>query len=539
VTRTRNTPLLIVRGLTIVAVAIVAVVVILLLTGKRSYELNLRMADADGLRTGSQVLLGGIPVGTVTRETVSGNTVIVHLGVNPHQVKIGRGVRASVVAANLLGEEYVQLSPGKASEPLPSGTTLKESATTAPTALDQLIDVMDGSTRARLADLLVEAGLAVSGRKTQVSDVLRQLPLSVNAATRLLTTMVHDNHTLSDLVANSDQFITRINQQSGDLKTLIGTASRAGSVLASNADNLQTLVVNATHTMRTFTTVFASGRTTLVRLVPSLDYVTQAAPEIDDVLTEVKPFTQAAVPVLDQAASVSPVLSKLADQATPTIKRAIPDLVDLNTDARLSKPLAGWLGLSAPRFFDILGGWPDAVQYRNASSHVFGGDFYLDPIVVLNAADHGASAVQQCKNLLGIKSTAILRTIGKLAAAEQARATGCAGGAQAVGTTHTNDQPLAGVSTTVNRVTTTVSHTLTTAANGVKTTVSGVVSKLAGGVSSVIKNVGQSAGNTISKVTAGVASHLPAIGHRTRSAGPQTTTTSTTLVTLLNYLTGK
>src|SRR5581483_6537041 len=79
--------------------------------------------------------------------------------------------------------------------------------------------------------------------------------------------------------------------------------------------------------------------------------------------------------------------------------------------AQLSQPLSGWLGLASPDLFSIFSSWSHAIQSRDGVSHIFNGDLYLNPEIVLAAANQGASAKQRAQNLVDL-APSIVRTLG-------------------------------------------------------------------------------------------------------------------------------
>jgi virulence factor Mce-like protein len=423
VTRRSN---LIFRALLVAAGVAVTVVVVLSL-GSDGYTLKLRMPNASGLRPGSQVLLGGVEVGTVKEINFSRvqNDVIARLKLDKTDVHVGQGARTAVVAANLLGEKYVSLTPGDAAHPLPSGTVLPMSATSLPTDLDQIVDVLDTGTRARLAMLLHDAGVAVSGRRDDVNAILRQFPLSLNSANNLLQTVVTDNHTLKDLVANSNGFIARLNERAPDLERAIDASASAASVFARRSDELREAVTVAAPGLRSFHDLFNQGHQVFDKVTPVLPYVADALPEVTRLLQAAGPFTSQAVPTLNRAAAAAPALSRLATDATPIVRQATPMVGALAKVARLSKNGAEWLRLSSEDIWNIFNGWTRAIQFRDGISHVFNGTLYLSPRVIVGTANTGASARERCLNLLGVKSNAVLETLGLTGQARTARAQGC------------------------------------------------------------------------------------------------------------------
>jgi phospholipid/cholesterol/gamma-HCH transport system substrate-binding protein len=487
-------PNLVVRAVLLIAAAL-AVTVILLGGGSKAYVLNLEMSDASGLRPGSQVLLGGVAIGTVHSLSLSAhNVVIADLHINPRQARVGRGVRASIVAANLLGEEYVALNPGDTRAPLPSGTTLPESATILPTDLDQIADVLDGATRARLAILLDETGTAVAGRQSDVSAVLRQLPVSLSAATRMLTVMVADNHTLGDVVDHSESFISRIDESHAQLSQVIDSASGAATTLARRASDLRQAIQGAPQTLETMQALLRSLDVTASDLTPATAEIAAAAPPLHQLLSRIGPFTRSGVPTLNDAASVAPILTRLAVRATPTVKLAVPTAASLQKIATLAAPLSTWVGLSAPQIFDTISGWTRSVENRDGVGHVFNGDVYLDPTIILSAADHGASAAQKCENLLDIRSSAVLRTIDALHSAAVAQVAGCSTPSRVSRAGSKTEQPTrpAPSSNAPSPSSNPAAGALPQAGNGLKTLLGGVLDGVKATVGGTLSHVGSS-----------------------------------------------
>lgn len=400
-------PNLIARGVSLLALAVVVVVVILLLQGGSSYGLNLEMTNANGIRPGSQVLLGGVPVGTVSSLNLGPQSLVVaHLSLNPKQVKIGQGVQASIIAANLLGEEYVSLQPGNQHQLLPSGTVLAPSKTTVPTDLDQLLDVFNASTQERLAILINEMGIAVAGRKSDVSAILRQLPLSAVAATNLLDQLVQDNHTLADTVANSNQFIARMDQQKTDLGHVIDAASGAAITAADQAGNLSQSLIDAPQALTTARRFLLNADQTSIDLTPAAAQIGASAGPLNTLLEQVKPFEQVAVPALNKTASVAPELTRLAIKGTPIVKQAVPTVVALSTIAGDATQLTHWAGLSVVDLLAAMQGWSSGLQFRDGLGHVFHAELGLSPGLVENLASFGLPSLDRRAPAKSTRSTA-------------------------------------------------------------------------------------------------------------------------------------
>jgi virulence factor Mce-like protein len=417
-----NRPNLIARAVSLVALVAAVVVVIVLASGSSSYVLKLEMANAAGLETGSQVFLGGVPIGTVSDLEMNraGNAVIVTLDLQKGKAHVGKGATAHVIATNLLGTKSVQLAPGDRNLPLPSGTTLAQSATSVPTDLDQIVDVLNQPTRVDLALMLREAGVAVAGRKADVSAILRQFPLSLQAATKLFQGLANDNHSLADFIANSNAFIARVNANGPQLKQLLTSASGAAQTFSDQAGSLAQTVHDSPYFFRVLQSFFHGIQVTAQKAVPIAAELAQTAGPLDATLNEIRPFANAAVPTLNRATQVAPTLSALAEQSTPTISAAVPTLASLSQLAKLSQPLSAWVGLSSSDLFNIFAGWTHAIQFRDGISHIFNGDVYLNPQIVVANANIGASAAQRARNLLDV-APALVKQLGLEGAVAKAR----------------------------------------------------------------------------------------------------------------------
>jgi phospholipid/cholesterol/gamma-HCH transport system substrate-binding protein len=375
---------------TLLAVVILAAV---LLQGGSVHRLRLLMSDASGLRPGSQVLVGGVPVGTVGSLSLGAHDLVVaDLTLNRRDVRVGHGASASIVAANLLGEEYVALLPGDQQRPLASGATIPPSRVTLPTDLDQIVNVLDSQTRTALATFINEAGIAVAGRRNDVTAVLRQLPLSVEAATRLLTQLVHDNHTLDDVIGTTNQFLGRVTNQRVALGDALGAASGAADTAARRAGDLRQTLRSAPAALTTLQAFLGGLSHTARALTPASEELTASSRPLSDVLSKIAPFARAAIPTLDRAAAVAPQLGTLGTTATPIIQRSLPTLHSLGNLALSAKPLTYWANASVVDLIALLQGWDRAIQFRDGLGHIFHTSVALDPSLIVNLAKHGSPA---------------------------------------------------------------------------------------------------------------------------------------------------
>lgn len=95
--------------------------------GQEGYKITARFNKADGLVDGSDVKIGGIRVGTVSKMTIDPSTyaAIVELSINS-QIKLPTDTSASIISENLLGGKYLDLQPGGDEETMKEGAEIQQ-----------------------------------------------------------------------------------------------------------------------------------------------------------------------------------------------------------------------------------------------------------------------------------------------------------------------------------------------------------------------------------------------------------------------------
>lgn len=85
-----------------------------------------RFSSAVGLNSGSQILIAGVPVGTVGQLKLGKDfSALVELRVRK-DLKLSTDTTASIRGRGLLGDKYVALTPGAEDKPLASGDRITD-----------------------------------------------------------------------------------------------------------------------------------------------------------------------------------------------------------------------------------------------------------------------------------------------------------------------------------------------------------------------------------------------------------------------------
>ena len=104
--------------------------------GDKGYEIQAVFSSSGGLKTGSSVVIAGVEVGRVKKVVLDDYEARVTMSI-PLEVKIQEDAIASIKTKGLIGEKYVEISPGGMDETLEPGGVIRD--TQPPIDIEQLI----------------------------------------------------------------------------------------------------------------------------------------------------------------------------------------------------------------------------------------------------------------------------------------------------------------------------------------------------------------------------------------------------------------
>lgn len=93
--------------------------------GNSGYEITAGFTDVGGLKSGAEVEIAGVEVGRVTAITLKNYEAQVHIRMK-EDVKLEDDTIASVRTKGLIGEKYVQLTPGGSERMIQPGGVIRD-----------------------------------------------------------------------------------------------------------------------------------------------------------------------------------------------------------------------------------------------------------------------------------------------------------------------------------------------------------------------------------------------------------------------------
>lgn len=208
---TERNPVIIGSVAVVVILAFVAAAIFLnrnVLGGGSS--ITARFSNADGLRGGDQVLMAGVPVGTVVSLDESGDHVYAHLKVKG-SLQIPADSAATIEVETLLGQLAVKLEPGHDwSHLLRSGSTITD--TTVPVEFQQLQNaagpLLAESNGPALNQLLGDLASVTKDKAGQVASIIKgldQLTTTVNQRQAQVSELIDASNQVAGALQSRDQ----------------------------------------------------------------------------------------------------------------------------------------------------------------------------------------------------------------------------------------------------------------------------------------------------------------------------------------------
>jgi len=93
--------------------------------GRKAYNLQATFSNSGGLKVGSGIIIAGVEIGRVKDITLQDYQAHVVLSV-PSDVQIQEDAIASIRTKGLIGEKYVNISPGGSDKIIPPGGKIRD-----------------------------------------------------------------------------------------------------------------------------------------------------------------------------------------------------------------------------------------------------------------------------------------------------------------------------------------------------------------------------------------------------------------------------
>jgi phospholipid/cholesterol/gamma-HCH transport system substrate-binding protein len=182
------------------------------LFGNHAYTITAYFISAEGLTPQNDVVINGSRVGKVDSVSIApddgpsraGAQVV--LEIDGSAAPLHRGTRATIRPKGLLGNPFVEISPGPpGAEVIPSGGTLPLQDTASPVDIDQVMDLFDPQTRKWIQTLTLQGGASLNNRGSDLNVFLAALPAIMQDTSAVTGKIAQQDQQLSALDVEFDR----------------------------------------------------------------------------------------------------------------------------------------------------------------------------------------------------------------------------------------------------------------------------------------------------------------------------------------------
>ncbi len=327
----------------------------------QSYRFTVPFQEATQLAIESDVRISGVSVGKVkgidlNDEGAAEATIELESSYAP----VPSDTRAILRQKTLLGETYVELTPGNAeSEPLPEDGSLPAAQVSDAVQLDEIFRAFDPETRAAFQAWMQGQAAALRGRGDDLSLAIASLDGFAREADRALRLLDSQEDAVSGFVRNSGEVFEALSQNPGQLRGLITNANQVFQTTAQRNDDLATAFT-------IFPTFLRESRATLARLetfsvdndpvvralLPTADEIEPTFSSLGRLSEQLDPFFAGLRGTIDAAPKGSAALRRLlGNDLPPLLGRFDPFLAQLNPVLEMIRlyrsEVTGFLGNAA------------------------------------------------------------------------------------------------------------------------------------------------------------------------------------------------
>jgi virulence factor Mce-like protein len=308
----------------------------------KAYEVEVSFPEATTLAEEADVRIAGVTVGKVKQKELNkgGNTTTVTLNVEKRYAPIPKNTRAILRQKTLLGETYVELTPGgKGAPKLKDGGKLPNGQVEPTVELDEILRIFKPDTQAAFRRWVKESAEQIEGRGQDLNSALGNLAGFAQDGAGVLKVLDDQRSALKRTIKNTGVVFAALNERQGQLHDLVVNSERTFSATAAQQENLA-------RGFEIFPTFLDESRLTMARLQ---DFSIRTRPLVN----LLKPVADDLGPTVSDLSELGPHLEDLFRRLKPNIDAAPKNLPQAERFLRGARPLFGALHVFLPELNPI------------------------------------------------------------------------------------------------------------------------------------------------------------------------------------------
>jgi ABC-type transporter Mla subunit MlaD len=307
----------------------------------KPYELKVPFNEATQLAEQSDVRISGVNVGKVQSIALApnGKQALATVAIDDQYAPLPESTRAMLRTKTLLGETYIELTPGSRQAPeLGDGATLPEANVAESVQLDEIFRTFNAQTRAAFQEWMQEAAVAINGQGQNLSYALGSIEPTFTEFDKLFRVLSTQEQAVAQLFRNGTTTFQSLRGREGQLADLIQSSNAVFQTTARRDHDIEAL-------FRAFPTFLDESKLTTARLkdfsleadplmrqlVPAAEQLSPTLISLSKLAPESKAFFEGLGPVIKRAPAGFTALQKIfADEFPPLLRALDPFVRNLN-----------------------------------------------------------------------------------------------------------------------------------------------------------------------------------------------------------------
>jgi phospholipid/cholesterol/gamma-HCH transport system substrate-binding protein len=308
----------------------------------QGYQFKVAFPEATQLATEADVRMAGVSIGRVSGKELdtegNANRTVATIELDPEIAPLAVDAKAILRQKTLLGETYVELTPGtKDAARIPEDGWLDNSRVADAVQLDEIFHALDPITRRSFQTWQQDLADGIDGHGQDFNDALGNLPRFIASGDDVLAVLDAQTAAVSRLIRNTGVTFEAITENEAQLANLItGSADTFGALASQNESLAEMFAIFPTfldESEQTFAKLetFAVNTRPLIAdlrpvardLRPTLRAVKDFAPDLEQVFRKLDPL-------IDVSREGLPALRDTLNATTPLLGQLQPFLQELN-----------------------------------------------------------------------------------------------------------------------------------------------------------------------------------------------------------------
>jgi len=359
----------------------------------KGYRINASFSEATQLAVEADVRISGVPVGkvkSITPVSETGRSEVV-IQLESKFAPLPSDVQAQLRQKTLLGETYVELTPGTETAPkIPEEGRIADTAITESVELDEIFRAFDPRTRKAFQSWMQNQALAAKGHGRDLSDALGNLGPFAEDAAELVSVLDRQEGAVKRVVRDTGEVFEALTERGDQLADMITNLNTVFKTTAERDQQLQEAFIalptfqRESRTTLTRLSKFARDTDPLItQLRPAARELSPTLADLEDLAPDARAFFRELGPLIEASKKGFPAAEKILDDLRPLLRQIDPALRQLI-------PILEHLGLYKRELTSFFANVVASTQSRDVSGSAKAPIHYLRTMNPVNAENLAA-----------------------------------------------------------------------------------------------------------------------------------------------------